>query len=663
MNSQTSPKPFRLLLLIIAILLVTALTTGHSTVLAGGEEWRPVEAADLALKSPVVEPNADAEAIFWDIRIDDGGANDLVLNHYVRIKIFTERGRDQHSHMDIPYIGGVKIKDVAARTIKPDGSIVELAKEDIIEKTVVKVSGMKLKTKTFAFPGIETGAIIEYKWKEVVSDTSANNMRLQFQRDIPVQAVTYRIKPAKNAFFDVRAFNMPGFEFQKEKDGFRTTTVNKMPAFHEEPMMPPEDNVRAWAMIRYSGLFSTVLNYYLVANGIHIGFQPFLKVDDTVQKKANEIVADAKTPEEKLERIFQFCRTNIKNTNDKNAGFSEEQIEKLKENKKPSDTLKRGVGPGIDINLLFAALSNAAGFDARVVLLPDRGRRLFNKDEIIPGALKPASIAVKVGTSWKFFDPGLPYVKHGMLRWQEEGVDGLVAGESPIWVKTPMTPPDKSKEKLVAAMRLEEDGTLEGDITVELTGHLAAERRVINEDSSLAQREEDLKAAVKARLGSAEVSNIVIEDVPDPTKPYVYKYHVRVPEYAQRTGKRLFVQPGYFRKGVGAMFSAGSRKYPIYFHFPWSEEDEVTLTLPKGYVLDNADRPPPINAGGVSKHSINMGVTKDQTTLVYKRSFFFGGNDTVLFPVGTYEQIKRLFDEVHKADNHMITLKQGTPSN
>ncbi len=660
MNSQTSPKSFRLILLTIAILLITSVTTSRSTVKAGGEEWRTVNAADLALKAPVVEPSADAEAIFWDIRIDDGGANDLVLNHYVRIKIFTERGRDQHSRMDIPFFGGVKIKDVAARTIKPDGSIVELAKEDIIEKTVVKVSGIKLKTKTFAFPGIEAGAIIEYKWKEVISDSSANNMRLQFQRDIPVQAVTYRIKPAKNSFFDVRAFNMPHFEFQKEKDGFRTTTVNKMPAFHEEPMMPPEDNVRAWAMIRYSGLFSAVLNYYLVAAGIHSGFQPFLKVDDVVKKKADEIIADAKTPEEKLERIFQFCRTNIKNTNDKNAGFTEDQIDKLKENKKPSDTLKRGVGPGIDINLLFAALANAAGFDSRVVLLPDRGQRLFNKDEIVPGALKPASIAVKVGAGWKFFDPGLPYVSHGMLRWQEEGVDGLVASESPVWVKTPMSSPDKSKEKLVANLRLDENGTLEGDITVELTGHLAFDRRVMNEDTSPTQREEDLKEAVKTRLGSAEVSNVVIESTPDPTKPFAYKYHVRVPEYAQRTGKRLFVQPGYFRKGVSAMFSASARKYPVYFHYPWSEEDEVTITLPKGYVLDNADRPQAINAGEVSKHLINMGVTKDQQTLVYKRSFFFGGKDTVLFPVGSYEQIKRLFDEVHKADNHMITLKQGS---
>ena len=77
---------------------------------------------------------SDAEAIFWDIRIDDGGtvrSGALTLRSY---RDLYRAGRDEHSKVDIPYVGGVKIKDVAARTIKPDGSIVELAKEDIIEK-------------------------------------------------------------------------------------------------------------------------------------------------------------------------------------------------------------------------------------------------------------------------------------------------------------------------------------------------------------------------------------------------------------------------------------------------------------------------------------------------------------------------------------------------
>ena len=661
---KTLPLVLRLVLFTLVIaLLVTATILPSASVLAGGEDWRPVDAADIALKAPIVESNADAEAIFWDIRVDDGGANDLVLSHYVRIKIFNERGRDKHSKIDIPYFGGVKIKDVAARTIRPDGSIVELMKDDILEKTVVKVSGLKLKTKTFAFPGIEPGAIIEYKWKEVLSNRSANNMRLQFQRDIPVQAVTYRIKPASSAMFDVRPFNMPKFEFQKEKNGFQVTTVSGMQAFREEPMMPPEESVRSWAMVRYSHVLLDLISYPLLASQVYTGFQPFMKVDDTIRKKSAEIVAGANSPEDKIEKIFTFVRENIKNTEDKSAGFTEDDLEKLKENKKPSDTLKRGVGPGMDINLLFAALVSAAGFEARMALLPDRGRRLFNRNVVIPGALRPVTVAVKFDDQWRFFDPGLKYITPGMLRWQEEGVEALIADQRSVWVPTPMSPPEKSKEKRTANLKLDENGTLEGDVIIEYTGHLAVERKLNNDADSPEQREENLKEGMKMRLSSAELSNIVIENATDPIKPFVYKYHVRVPDYAQRTGKRLFFQPAYFTKGIDALFSAGERRFPIYFHYPWSEEDKITLTLPKGYALDNADRPAPINAAPVCKYEVSMGITKDQAILVYERKFFFGGNETVLFPVTTYPQLKRLFDEIHKGDNHMITLKQAGVTN
>ncbi|HSK64846.1 MAG TPA: hypothetical protein VK893_13425, partial [Pyrinomonadaceae bacterium] len=319
-------------------------------------------------------------------------------------------------------------------------------------------------------------------------------------------------------------------------------------------------------------------------------------------------------------------------------------------------------GSAIDVNLLFAALVNAAGFEARVALLPDRGQRLFDRNVVIPGALRPSNIAVRFGTSWKFFDPGLQYITPGMLRWQEEGVDALILADNQIWTKTPLSPPEKSKEKRTATLRLDENGTLEGDVTIEYTGHLAVDRKRQNDEDSPVQREENLKEMVKNRISSAELTNIVIENATDPVKPFVYKYHVRIPGYAQQTGKRLFLQPGLFEKGVSPLFSSGTRRYPIYFRYPWSEEDKITITLPKGYELDNADRPAPISAG-ISQHEIKMGISNDQTTLHYNRTFFFGQRDVLLFSVDKYELLKRLFDEINKADNHIITLKQTTASN
>jgi hypothetical protein len=296
-------------------------------------------------------------------------------------------------------------------------------------------------------------------------------------------------------------------------------------------------------------------------------------------------------------------------------------------------------------------------------LLPDRSKRFFDRNVQIPGALPVSTIAVRVGESWQFFNPGVRYVNTGMSHWQQEGVDALIVDQSPTWVMTPISTPEKSRETRVATLKLDEDGTLEGDVTVEYSGHLAIFRKEQNDDDSPNQREETLKKAVKNRLSTAELTNIVIENVTDPTKPFVYKYHVRIPEYAQRTGKRLFLQPNYFEKGSAPFFASGARKYSVYFHFPWSEEDKVTITLPKGYAPDNADAPVSIDVRGICHHGVRMGLSKDGSTLMYTRSFFFGNEKILLFPVQGYSEIKRLFDAINKSDNHTIALKQTAATN
>jgi hypothetical protein len=134
---------------------------------------------------------------------------------------------------------------------------------------------------------------------------------------------------------------------------------------------------------------------------------------------------------------------------------------------------------------------------------------------------------------------------------------------------------------------------------------------------------------------------------------------VRVPGYAQRTGKRLFLQPAFFQKGVEALFLTSDRKHPIYFHYPWSEEDTVTFDLPAGFALDNATSPVPITAGDISKYSAKASVTKDGDKLIYTRNFFFGSGGFILFPAKVYSQLKQYFDGVHEEDNHTITLKQS----
>jgi hypothetical protein len=645
------------LTLLSATLLLFAVSTP-----AQWNQWKPIDPAHVALTAPTIDKDADAEALFWEVYVNDADADTEYL-HYLRVKVFTERGKDSQGKVEIPYFNSVQIKDISARTIKPDGTIIELKKDAIFDREVVKFGKFRVKVKSFAMPAVEPGVIIEYRWREVRQNQMANNVPLQFQREIPVQRVRYFLKPYPYATNPMKSMTFQtrgqAGNFVKAKDGYWMMEMQNMPAFHEEAYMPPENQVRTWMLVYYdSDRKQSPQQYWQeMGKGFYELTKNDMKVNDEVRKAAAEAIGDAATPEQKLERIFNFCRTKIKNLSDDASGFTPEQLQKLKENKSPADTLKRGYGWGSNINGLFAAMAQAVGFDARYAIVSDRSRNFFDPNFLNLYFMRGSNIAVKVGDQWKFFDPASTYVPFGMLRWQEEGIKALIAdNKEATFVPTPISPAEKSLSKRIARLKLTEDGTLEGVVRVEYTGHAAAEFKEDYDDETASQREEKLKNAVQSRLG-CELSDIKIEPPNDPVKPFVYSYKIKAPGYAERTGKRLFLQPAFFQKGIAPLFATKTREHDIYFHYPWLEQDEVEITLPPGYVLDNAEAPASFPIGDIGNYQIIIGLTPDQKTLVYRRDFKFSG---LILPKASYAQVKQIFDVIHQQDNHAITLKQGT---
>src|SRR5690349_24658076 len=131
------PPPFYLLPGLVVCLLLLAAPMPAAPV---GEDWKPVDPAELSVKSPVVEKDADAEGLFWEVKIDDNPDGDLIFNHYIRVKVLTDRGRRWQSKIDLPfgnpYGGEGKINDIAARTHKPCRSAAARNKSEALERTV-----------------------------------------------------------------------------------------------------------------------------------------------------------------------------------------------------------------------------------------------------------------------------------------------------------------------------------------------------------------------------------------------------------------------------------------------------------------------------------------------------------------------------------------------
>ncbi len=637
---------------------------------AGAEPWRPVTPRELALQQSPIEKDAEAEALFWDIRVLDEAQNNeyphTVMTHYIRMKIFTEQGKDKHGTVILPYGGKIHISDISGRTIQPDGTVIELGKDAIFDKNVISANGLKIRARTFAMPAVERGSIIEYQWREDKSDQLANHVPLPLQGDLPIEEITYHVKPITSPWFPYRmrflSLNGATPSFQPEGRGYYALSVRAVPAFHREPLEPPDNALRQWALVYYEPDQGQSEDQYwnTVGKELYQNFKSEIKVNDDVKRIAETAMQGATTPEDKIAHLAEYCRKNIKDVHGEEITLQER--DKAKKNNTTVDTLRRGEGTAYQINLAFASLVQAAGFEARLARLPDRGDTLFSRHYLTPYFLRSSAIAVNLAGKWQFYDVSNRNLPNGMLRWQEEGVEALISdSRNPSFVLTPITPAQKSRTSRMAQFTLDAEGTLEGDVREVLSGHEALNWRSRFAADTPAEQEQALRRSLVARYHEARITDVKFSVPDDPASGAAYTYHIKVPGYAQRTGKRLFLIPAFFEIGMRPRFPESKREHPIYFHFPWSETDSVTIKLPENYDLDHADAPASLGFPPSGEYKVRIAVSKDRQ-IIYERNFVMGADGNILFDVQNYPALKRIFDQVHERDGHMLTLKvQGEP--
>ncbi len=486
-----------------------------------------------------------------------------MFHNYVRLKIFNQDGRDKAARIEIAYGEKSSVTNVAGRTIRPDGTIIELKKDAIHQEEVVRASGLKRKVTSFAMPGVEVGAIVEYRWTEVHSAADILYSRLQFQREYPVRRVKYYVKPLSGPYMEYTMsmwpFNCKPTTFLKqETNGFSSTTVENVPAFREEPLMPAEPQVRPWALLFYhkDANRRDPEKYRLkVAKDTYGDLKASLKTDNALKQAAGEAVQGATTDQDKVDHLIRYVRAHVRDVSDRRVTDAERAEWRRKyprdRYRTSAEVFTSGLGDADELNTLFAALALEVGLEARPALVSDREELGFDKRLPERYFLRNIDMAVQIGDKWQLYDVSARLLPPDMLRWQEENTDALLTDPKQLlFIRSAMTPPEKSLSGRKATLVLSEDGTLEGDVVLSWTGHPAYERRVEFDGESETRRLEMEKERILKVWPQAEVSALRLENVDDPEKALHLTYHIRIPAYAEGTGKRLFFQPFFFERRV-----------------------------------------------------------------------------------------------------------------
>ena len=637
----------------LASWLLVALLPGC---LFGAGVWRPLTKADHTIESTGLDTSAGAIILLREISVDDSDLGGTEVDYYIRVKVLSAKGVEALNKTELPFNRDNSIRGLAARVVKADGTEIEVDKKAFYTREVIKAGGQSISVKAFSFAGLEPGCIAEYQYR-MRSDDALGGMRLNIDDTFPVSQFRIRIRPFQYPGLGIKMiWSRDANIVNKGRDRrnfyiFEGTNIGVVP---EEPLMPPDEITHPWFAFYFT--FNEHEKYWnYMAGELAAGGRTLLKPTKAITQAAERITAGATTTEEKIRRLYDFCRTEIKNLSYDTSGYTPDEIADLKPAIKPNDVLKLGYGTSSQINMLFAAMLRALKAECSLVYCGDRSKSFFNETITMRSTLPDLIVALKAG-SWRFYDPGALYLPPGQLHWTNEGTTAMVIdGKYFEFISTAPSEADYSTIRRDARLKLDEHGRLEGDLEITYSGHAAWTTKHRHDNLTEQESLELIRDTWTKRLGKVELTDVVIHDARDPDKPVKITCRMRAEDYAETTAGRMFLQPAVFQKGLDPQLPAATRKFDIYFSYPTTEEDTVTIELPEGFEREAPGLPKALPNEEALTYHPRIRYAGTPETLTYQRSLV---TNLVLVRQRAYPWLKESFDHIHRQDAYTITLKR-----
>ena len=619
---------------------------------AQSHTWLTVDPKDLQMKESTQLPGAEAILLYYQQEIDD-------VNHteffYSRIKILGDGGK-QYANVEIPMTDKTSVMSLLARTIHPDGRIVDF-KERPFEKVVFRGKGLRIRVQAFTLPQVSAGDIVEYQYELHYGEKKLRYHQWTVQHNLYAVKEHFHFRYDKK--YSVKWLQTPGLQQSILHDAktrvLQMDTENVAP-FESEEQMPPEESYRLEVKFFYTSPFMSSSSSYWseIGRDWSLGIDYFLGNYKEIGSAAEEAIGRETDPEKKLQKLYGRAQAIRNLTYERDRTEKEEKKEELKQNKSVLDVLRHGYGDRNDVTRFFVALARSAGFTSSVVFVSSRESRLFDKEVLAFGQLDSEIALVRVENKRLFLDPGTRYCPYGIMRWVRTGTAAMDMSNPGTLISTPGAGEDQALISRSAELKLAPDGAAKGEVRIEYSGAEALERRLSALSTDETGRKKELEDEVKLWLPAN--AKVEMTDSLGWDKGYeslTAIFNVEVPEFASAAGKRLLVPTALFVPKVKRVLKSGPRKYPIYYHYAFTEIDALSLEVPEGYSAETLAAPQ-TTTNKIGSYSSTASTTGKRVIL--ERSLKLKG---IFFQPDQYDELRDFFAKVQAGDELQTVLRQG----
>jgi hypothetical protein len=642
---------------------ILALAVVRSTRTVEADDWLPISQDELKMTSVPEAPGAPAVILYRQVDRDDSAKTGNEQD-YVRIKILTEEGR-KYADVEIPYFREQgNIVALRARTIRPDGSIA-MFEGKAYDKTIVKARNVKYLAKTFTLPDVQVGSIIEYRYTEDMVENYVYNSHWILSDELFTKQAKFSLRPNKD--FALRwswpIGLPPGVQPPKQEPSTKLVRMDasNIPAFQIEDYMPPANELKYRVTFEYSE--STAESdpakfWKQEGKTLNSQVESFLGKKKELEQAASQMVSPSDAPEVKAQKIYARVQ-QLRNTSFAVEKTDQEQKrEQAKAIKTAADLLRAGGGDGRDITWTYLGLVRAAGIEAYPVWVSSRDVYFFNAKAMSINELNANVVLVKLNGKDVYCDPGTAFAPFGLLPWNETGTIGLrLDKDGGAFVQTGLPESADSVVERKADLKMSEDGTLSGKVTMTFSGLEALRRRIEERNEDEAERkqymEDQLREFVPVGI-EVELTNKPDWNNSSPT--LTAEYNLKVPGWATAAGHRALVPVGIFSATEKQLFTHRDRVHPIYFQFPCQRKDDVTIELPLSWKVTTI---PPSKLQDSKAVVYDLKITNENGVLHMTRLL---RNDLLVIEQKQYPSLQGFFQIVRTGDEQAIVVQPGMAS-
>lgn len=587
-------------------------------------------------------------------------------NHVIefRIKIYKKEGLSWANQTAYYYVGYDNVNDDKVRF---SSSVTYNLEDGKIVKTKLESEGT-FKTKinkfwnqaTITLPNVKVGSVIEFKYT-LESENIIKFPDFEFQYDIPVNFFEYKTEVPE--YFIYSSLQKGNLDIETDSElvdskkdyaqGYKQ--INKwyaaknIPALKHEKFVNNRDNYRGaiiselekerrpdWPVKDYAATWEGVAKTIFKDKE----FGEELKLKDYFATDLKVVIKDIVEPKERLFVIFKYVQ-KIMNWDKKESYYVDKGVQRA--------YLER-TGNVAEINLMLVSMLRSVSIKSNPVLVStiDNGLPVFPNRTVFNYVIAAAEIEGKqilMDATNKLTIPNVLPLK--VLNWQ-----GRLIIEDGSSTAIDLIPDALSEENFTINAKINPElGSIAGLVNTQRTNYAAFNFRTTN----ATKNQEIYLENLENNLNNIEIDAYILQNKnEDISKPVIENFNFKWNNAYDGIGEKIYINPLLFFTDTKNPFNQEERQMPIYFGFPHRYVYNITLEIPKGYVIES--KPESIRfvtenkeasymMTAISKENeINIKVIKDV--------------NKAIFAVEDYTMLKDFFQNSIDKQNEKIVLKK-----